>query len=177
MKKNRFSLDFQAHTIMAHALTFTPADADLLGRTADALCAYLGKPVIAEIVVETDEGFEWALFAVPLAPDDEDEHHRVQTGGPGARFLGSCGGLDLSDGQAIDCEFLWAIQLSDLTGGRYVKIDASGEETGWSDDLAELLPFELSVTELPDDEDDTTDIDDPDDDLETDDPDMGRTGH
>ncbi len=147
---------------MAHTLTFTPTETDLLGRTADALCAYLGKPVIAEIVTEPDEGFEWTLFAVPLGPDDEDEHPRVQAGGPGARFLGNCGGLDLSDGQAVDCEFLWAIQLSSLTGSRYIKVDASGEETGWSDDLTELLPFELSATEQPDDEDDTTDIDEAD---------------
>lgn len=146
---------------MALSLAFTPAEADLLGRTADALCAYMGKPVIAEIVAEADEGFEWALFAIPLGPeeDEAEDRPRVQAGGPGARFLGNCGGLDLSDGQPIDCEFLWAIQLSDQTGVRYVKVDASGEEAGWSDDLAELLPFELSETGQPDDEDDPDEVD------------------
>lgn len=140
-------------------LTFTAAEAGLLGRTADALCAYMGKPVIAEIITETDAGFEWALFALPLGPDDKDDCTRVQAGGPGARFVGNSGGLDLSDGEALDCEFLWAIQLSELTDSRCIKLDASGEETGWSDDLAELLPFQLSDIEQPDDEDDQDDLD------------------
>lgn len=164
-------------------LTFTAAEADLLGRTADALCAYMGKPVIAEIVTEPDEGFEWALFALPLGPDDEAEDRpHVQAGGHGARFLGNGGGLDLSDGQPIDCEFLWAIQLSELEGCRYIKVDAQGEEAGWSDTLSELLPFELSETSQPDDEDDTADIDEPDDDEDEDEddgdlPGAGRTLH
>ncbi|WP_322999334.1 hypothetical protein [Castellaniella sp.] len=157
-------------------LTFTAAEADLLGRTADALCAYMGKPVIAEIVTEPEEGFEWALFALPLSPGEEtDGRQHVQAGGPGARFLGNGGGLDLSDGQPIDCEFLWAIQLSELEGCRYIKVDGQGEEAGWSDTLSELLPFELTETELPDDEDDTADIDEPDDDDDI--PDAGRTLH
>ncbi len=144
---------------MSLTLTFTTAEAELLGRTADALCAYMGKPVIAEIVTEPDEGFEWALFAIPLAPEDEaDDRTPVQTGGPGARFVGNCGGLDLTDGQILDCEFLWAIQLSDLEGARFVKVDASGEEAGWTDELAELLPFALSEVEVPDDEDDPEDL-------------------
>lgn len=145
-------------------LTFTAAEADLLGRTADALCAYMGKPVIAEIVAEADEGFEWALFALPLGPGEDPEgRQRVQAGGPGARFLGNGGGLDLSDGQPVDCEFLWAIQLSALEGCRYIKVDAQGEEAGWSDTLSELLPFELSETAQPDDEDDNADIESGDD--------------
>ncbi|WP_322996838.1 hypothetical protein [Castellaniella sp.] len=141
-------------------LSFTPKDADLLGRTADALCAYMGKPVIAEIIAEPDEGFEWVLFALPLAPNDEDERPHVQAGGPGARFVGNNGGLDLADGQPIDCEFLWAIQLSELEGCRYTKVDASGEETGWSDNLAELLPFQLVDDPQPDDQDDPTELED-----------------
>ncbi|MFV0282266.1 MAG: hypothetical protein ACK5JE_00540 [Castellaniella sp.] len=125
-------------------LAFTPTETDLLGRTADALCAYLGKPVIAEIVSEPEDGYEWALFALPLGPAGEaDDRPRVQAGGPGARFLGNTGGLDLSDGQALDCEFLWAIQLSDLEGVRYIKVDAQGEEVAWTDTLTDLLPFEL----------------------------------
>ncbi|MFT0533095.1 hypothetical protein ACMHYJ_09760 [Castellaniella hirudinis] len=145
-------------------LHFTDTDADLLGRTADALCAYMGKPVIAEIVVETDDDYEWALFALPLGPDDDDDCPRVQAGGPGARFVGNQGGLDLSDGEPIDCEFLWAIQLSALEGCRYIKVDADGEETGWSDDLAELLPFQLADDPQPDDQDDPTELDEPDND-------------
>ncbi|MFC4297012.1 hypothetical protein ACFO0J_03025 [Castellaniella hirudinis] len=139
---------------MTLPLAFTPAEADLLGRTADALCAYLGKPVIAEIVAEPDEGYEWALFALPLGPKDEEgDAPRVQAGGPGARFLGNCGGLDLSDGQAVDCEFLWAVQLSDLEGVRYIKVDAHGEEVAWTDTLTDLLPFDLHEAEAPPDED------------------------
>lgn len=141
-------------------LSFTQKDTDLLGRTADALCAYMGKPIIAEIIAEPDAGFEWVLFALPLAPDDKNECSRVQAGGPGARFVGNNGGLDLADGQAVDCEFLWAIQLSELEGCRYTKVDASGEETGWSDDLAELLPFQLIDNELPDDQDDLVEPED-----------------
>ncbi|MGB3836619.1 hypothetical protein [Castellaniella sp.] len=140
---------------MASMLVFNSDETNLLGRTADALCAYMGKPVIAEIVAEPDEGFEWALFAIPLSPEEASkELAHVQVGGPGARFAGNCGGLDLSDGQSLDCELLWAIQLSNITGNRYIKVDANGEETGWSDDLAELLPFQLSEPQLPDDEDD-----------------------
>ena len=141
---------------MPLSLAFTPAEADLLGRTADALCAWLGKPVIAEIVSEPDEGYEWALFAMPLGPKDEDgDRPRVQAGGPGARFLGSCGGLDLDDGQAVDCELLWAVQLSDLESVRYIKVDAQGEEVAWTDTLTDLLPFDLQEAEAsPDDEED-----------------------
>ncbi|WP_424649002.1 hypothetical protein [Castellaniella sp.] len=150
------------HPIMTLPLAFTPAEADLLGRTADALCAYLGRPVIAEIVSETGDGYEWALFALPLAPQDDDEDKpRVQAGGPGARFLGNCGGLDLSDGQAVDCEFLWAIQLSDLEGVRYIKVDAQGEEVAWTDALTDLLPFDLQDAQAPaDDEEDEDDEED-----------------
>lgn len=144
---------------MTLPLAFTPAEADLLGRTADALCAWLGKPVIAEIVSEPDESYEWALFALPLGPKDESgDRPRVQVGGPGARFLGNCGGLDLGDGQAVDCELLWAVQLSDLEGVRYIKVDAQGEEVAWTDTLSDLLPFDLQeIAAPPDDEDEDED--------------------
>lgn len=147
---------------MTLPLAFTPAEADLLGRTADALCAYMGRPVVAEIVPEAEEGYEWVLFALPLAPQDEDgDVPRIQAGGPGARFVGNCGGLDLSDGQPVDCEFLWAVQLSDLEGVRYIKVDAQGEEIGWTDTLTDLLPFDLQEAELPpEDEDEDEDEDD-----------------
>ncbi len=152
---------------MTLSLALTPAEADLLGRTADALCAYLGKPVIAEIVAEPDEGYEWALFALPLGPKDEDgDKPRVQAGGAGARLLGNCGGLDLSDGQAVDCEFLWAIQLSSLEGVRYIKVDTQGEEVAWTDTLTDLLPFDLhDAAASPDDE--SADEDEDEDDADT----------
>lgn len=152
---------------MSLPLAFTPDEAALLGRTADALCAYLGKPVIAEIVPEPGEGFEWVLFAIPLDPSDTDEDiARVQAGGPDARVLGSQGGLNFSDGTPLDCTFLWAIQLSDQEGARFVKVDAQGEEVGWSDTLEELLPFGLGDEPGPE----ASELDDPDDLEDDDDP-------
>lgn len=139
---------------MSLPLAFTPGEAALLGRTADALCAYLGKPVIAEIVPEPGEGFEWVLFAIPLDPADTDEDiARVQAGGPDARILGSQGGLNFSDGNPLDCKLLWAIQLSDQEDARFVKVDAQGEEVGWSEALEDLLPFGLSDEPAPEPDD------------------------
>lgn len=163
-------------------LTFTPTETDLLARTADALCAWLGKPVLAEIVAQPEEGFEWALFAVPLTPQDDpdDEAARVQVGGPGARVLGSQGGLNLADGQAVDCHLLWAVQLSDALDSRFIKVDATGEEVAWSDDLGDLLPFNL--TNLPaeadeDDEDGEDEDDEEDEDDDGDDDDVEKDGN
>lgn len=141
-------------------LTFTTAQADQLGRTADALSAWLGKPVLAEIVAEPEAGYEWALFAIPLAPQEEpgESAVRVQVGGPRARLLGSRGGLGTGgDAQPLDCTLLWAVQRSNQPGRAYVKIDASGEEVAWSDDLPDLLPFDLHEPDLPDDEDENGD--------------------
>ncbi len=131
---------------MAAMLRFTQTEIDLLASTADALTAYTGKPVIAEIVADADAGFEWVLMAMPLKPaeDIQEQHASVQVGGPGARFAGSCGGLDLSDGRQLDCRLLWGIQLSDLQGVRFIKVDASGDESAWSDDLASMLPFAIT---------------------------------
>jgi hypothetical protein len=149
--------------MMPLPLAFTPDETALLGRTADALCAYLGKPVIAEIVAEPKEGFEWVLFAIPLDPSDADEDiAHVQAGGPDARILGSQGGLNFSSGNSLDCKFLWAIQLSDQKDARFVKVDAQGEEVGWSETLQDLLPFGLGDEPAPelDDLDDLEDDDD-----------------
>ncbi|TAN29716.1 MAG: hypothetical protein EPN31_05640 [Castellaniella sp.] len=144
-------------------LAFTPDETALLGRTADALCAYLGKPVIAEVVAEPGEGFEWVLFAIPLDPADTDEDiAHVQAGGPDARILGSQGGLNFSDGTPLDCKFLWAIQLSDQKDARFVKVDAQGEEIGWSETLEELLPFGLGDEPAPE-QDGRDDLEDDDD--------------
>ncbi|CAM5206158.1 putative protein OS=Castellaniella defragrans OX=75697 GN=HNR28_001271 PE=4 SV=1 [Castellaniella defragrans] len=136
---------------MPQALIFTADEIALLGRTADALCAYLGKPVVAEIVPEPDEGFEWVMFAIPLDPQDADEDAaHVQVGGPEARILGSQGGLNFADGSPLDCKFLWAIQLSDQEGSRFIKVDPQGEEVAWSDALIDLLPFGLNEEPQPD---------------------------
>ncbi len=149
-------------------LTFTADELDLLGRTADALSAYMGKPVLAEVIDAEETGFEWVLFAVPLGTDDpEDDITLVQIGGTGARILGNQGGLSFADGDAYDCEYLWAIQLSDLEGVRYIKVDQQGEEVAWSDELRNILPFALVDEPLPDDDEDEPDgdnIDDDDDD-------------
>ncbi|HUH39861.1 MAG TPA: hypothetical protein VL024_03215, partial [Castellaniella sp.] len=140
---------------MSSLLQFTDAETDLLGRTADALSAYMGKPVLAEIIHEPDEDFEWALFAVPLAPgEDSDDRAVVQVGGPGARFLGNLGGLTLEDEQPLECEFLWAIQLSSLEGVRFIKVDSEGDEVAWTNSLDEILPFDLHEAIDDEDEDD-----------------------
>lgn len=62
-----------------------------------------------------------------------------------------------------DCVFLWAIQISDEEGARFVKLDQEGDVADVSDDLAELLPFGFTEAELPDD--DEEDDDDEDDDA------------
>jgi hypothetical protein len=151
-------------------LVFNAAELDLLGRTADALSAYMGKPVLAEVIDAAETGFEWVIFAIPLADDDtEDNHIAVQIGGPGARILGNAGGLSIDSGDVYSCEYLWAIQLSPLEGVRFIKVDQEGNEIAWTDDLRELLPFALTDEPSSDDlEDDELDPDDDDDGLDID---------
>ena len=148
----------------ATPLTFTDEELDYLGRTADALSAYLGKPVLAEIIDADETGFEWVVFGIPLdVGDDADDHVIVAIGGQNARIIGNKGGIDIKDGDIYDCEYLWAIQLSDLEGVRFIKVDHDGEEVAWSDDIGGILPFELSdepVLDTDDDEDDTDEGDD-----------------
>ena len=148
----------------ATPLTFTDEELDYLGRTADALSAYLGKPVLAEIIDADETGFEWVVFGIPLdVGDDADDHVIVAIGGQNARIIGNKGGIDIKDGDIYDCEYLWAIQLSDLEGVRFIKVDHDGEEVAWSDDIGGILPFELSdepVLDIDDDEDDTDEGDD-----------------
>lgn len=147
-------------------LRFTESEIDLLGRTADAMSAWMGKPVLAQIVDAIETGFEWVLFAVPLLPEqDATDLTIVQVGGPGARIIGNKGGLPMTDSDLYDCEYLWAVQLSDLQGIRYIKVDGTGEEIAWTHDLNEIVPFDLSEAyprdaEFPDDEHDDTDPDD-----------------
>ena len=136
---------------------FSAAELDMLAKTADALSAYLGKPVLAEVVLG-EEGTEWVTYGVPMdenADADEDQVH-VQLGGPGARLLGNRGGLPPGDEDTYDCLYLWAIQISLNEGERFVKLDHDGEESVWSDNLEDVLPFALSEDPQPpeDDEDD-----------------------
>ena len=143
-------------------LRFTQAELDTLAKTADALTAYLGRPVLAEVDADED-GAEWVTFGSTLdekerSATDEDRLH-VQLGGKDARLLGQSGGLPES-ADAYDCLYLLAIQLSANEGERFVKIDDDGEESAWSDVLAEVLPFSLDEEELPpleDDEDEDED--------------------
>lgn len=148
-------------------LVFTDEELDLLGRTADALSAYMGKPVLAEIMSAEDTGFEWVIFAVPLdVQDDPDDYILVQIGGVDARYVGNTGGMTISDGEVYDCEYLWAIQLSDLEGVRYIKVDQEGDEVAWADKLQDILPFIMkdetvsSDDDDRDDDEDTPDLDD-----------------
>lgn len=147
-------------------LTFTDEEIDYLGRTADALSAYIGKPVLAEIIDADETGFEWVVFGIPLdVADDAENHVIVAIGGQNARIIGNKGGIDIKD-EVYDCEYLWAIQLSDLEGVRFIKVDHEGEEVAWSDDIGGILPFELSDEPLPDideEDDDSGDGDNADD--------------
>ena len=142
-------------------LRFTQAELDMLAKTADALTAYLGRPVLAEVDADED-GAEWVTFGSTLdekdrSAADEDRLH-VQLGGKEARLLGQSGGLPES-ADAYDCLYLLAIQLSANEGERFVKIDDDGEESAWSDVLSEVLPFSLDEEELPPLEDDEDDDD------------------
>lgn len=126
-------------------LVFTQEEIELIGHTADAMSAYMGKPVIAEIMGAEDTGAEWAAFGIPLGIDDEiDEDSTVviQLGGPDAHYAGNRGGID--DKDAYSCECLWIIQLSDDEDARYLKVDPLTQEYEASGDLRELLPFNIS---------------------------------
>ena len=130
-------------------LRFTEQELSMLGKTADGLSAYMGKAVLAEIGM--DDHAEWVIFAIPLGVDEkpDDDAMHVQLGGPGARFVGARGGLDL-DTESYDCRYLWSIQMTEDPEARFVRLDHNGDEFDFSNELAELLPFELSDEELPD---------------------------
>ena len=141
-------------------LVFTRDEIDLIGRTADAMSAYMGKPVLAEVMDANDTGAEWVAFGVPLGVDediDEEASVIIQLGGPGARFAGNRGGLGLDD-DAYTCECLWIIQLSDDDEGRYMKVDPLSQEYSVSNDLLELLPFALIDDPVPADDDEELDV-------------------
>jgi hypothetical protein len=149
------------------SLVFTADELDLLGRTADALSAYLGKPVLAEVMDAEETGFEWAIFAVPLdVNEDAADLVVVQIGGPDARIIGNQGGMKITKGEVFDCEYLWAIQLSDLEGVRFIKVDQEGDEVAWADRLNDILPFVMAeelTLDGADDEDEEEDDDQDDD--------------
>ncbi|SAI65740.1 Uncharacterised protein [Bordetella ansorpii] len=137
----------------ASVARFSQPEIDMLSKTADAMSAYLGQPVLAE--VGTDEaGLEWVSFGMTLAEDDDEKEQplHVQLGGAGTRLLGQRGGLPESV-EPYDCLFLWAIQISTNEGERFVKIDQDGEEAAWSDELVDVLPFSLQEAALEDEED------------------------
>jgi hypothetical protein len=145
-------------------LVFSTVELDLLGHTADALTAYMGKPVLAEITDAAETGSESVLFAVPLAPTDSEQGRvLVQLGGAGARILGNKGGLSIKEGDVLSCEYLWAIQLSDLEGVSFIKLDQEGDEVAWTDELREILTFAVADPAPPDDADDADEADDADD--------------
>jgi hypothetical protein len=144
----------------------------MLAKTADALSAYLGKPVLAQ-VSQTDSGAEWVAFGVPIeANASKDDHTHVQLGGADARLLGNRGGLPVNDVEFYDCVYLWAIEITTGEGERFVKLDDEGEESAWSDDLVDVLPFGLGDDELPsvDEAEEQDDEDEDDDDDEDDHP-------
>lgn len=142
------------------ALYFTDAETDLLGRTADALSAWMGKPVLAQIIDAGETGYEWVVYALPLRPEQDPEDHAVvQVGGDGARIIGNRGGLPIADGDVFLCEYLWAIQLSDTPGLRYIKLDQEGDEAAWTNELREILPFDITEPTADDDEHATDRVD------------------
>lgn len=143
-------------------LVFTADELEALGRTADALTAYLGKPVLAEVMDGDETGFEWAVFGIPLdlTETPDDDLTRVQMGGPQSQLLGNKGGVLLEAGEFYDCQLLWAIQLTDIEGLRFIKVDSTGEEVAWTDTLADILPFDASKEPAPAADDDTDDVND-----------------
>src|SRR5690606_41763843 len=106
-------------------LVFTQEEIALIGHTADALSAYMGKPVIAEIMDAEDTGAEWVAFGVPLGIEDqidEDSMGIIQLGGPGARCAGNRGGLD--DDETCSCECMRIIRWSDGDFRRDANVDS-----------------------------------------------------
>ena len=137
----------------APALQFTPTELAMLGRTADALSAYMGAVVLAE--VGRNEDTEWVVFGRAIGEDEELEKDvvHVQMGGTGTKLLGQQGGLNASLEQ-FDCVFLWAVEITDDPDERFVRLDQDGEVFDTASELATLLPFSLQEPEIdPDDED------------------------
>jgi len=128
-------------------LAFTAIEIAMLGKTADALSAYMGTAILAE--VGDNDGAQWVVFGRALgAQDDEAEDIvHVQIGGPGTQVLGQRGGLDTSV-SSYDCAFLWAIEITEDDDERFVRLDPDGEVFDAAPELAMLLPFTLEEPEL-----------------------------
>ncbi len=137
-------------------LAFSASELTMLGKTSDALTAYMGTAILAE-VGETD-GAQWVIFGRALDQEEAigaDIVH-VQMGGPGTKVLGQRGGLE-TDKSAYDCAFLWAIEITPDEEERFIRLDPQGEVFDTAPELAMLLPFTLEEPELPEDiEDDTS---------------------
>lgn len=132
-------------------LTFSNADIELLARTADALSAYIGKPVLAEIMDAEETGYEWVAFAIPLDINEDDANIPViQIGGANTRLIGSQGGVHVNANETYSCRFLWAIQCADIGPIRFIKVNQEGDEIGWAEELVELLPFDFDDEADPD---------------------------
>lgn len=135
------------------ALVFSTEDIELLARTADALSSYLGKPVLVELIDASETGFEWAIFAIPLdINEDDNDIPVVQIGGANAQLLGSQGGVHVNENETYTCRFMWAVQRTDLDPVKYIKVNHHGEENAWGETLQEILPFDLSSDTLADDD-------------------------
>jgi len=134
---------------------FSAAERAMLGKTADALSAYLGAAVLAEI--GTTDGVQWVIFGRALGEQDDvpDDAVRVQLGGVGSDVLGQKGGL-ATDQQSFDCTFLWAIEVTDDEIERFIRLDSAGEIFDSANQLTDLLPFSLEEPVVADegDEDD-----------------------
>lgn len=132
-------------------LKFSESEIRMLGSTADALSAYMGAAVLAEIG-DTD-GAQWVIFARALdqhVQPGKDVVH-VQMGGPGSLVLGQRGGLE-TDQTSYDCELLWAIEITDDPEDRFVRLNPQGEAFDSAQDLTDLLPFSLTEPEIMDDD-------------------------
>lgn len=138
------------------ALHFTAAELTMLGKTADALTAYMGTAILAEIG-QTD-GAQWVIFARALADDEtpSDDTVHVQVGGPGSQVIGQGGGLEVNK-VVYDCAFLWAIEITPDSEERFVRLDQQGEVFDVAPELAMLLPFNVAEPDLPPDIDDQSD--------------------
>lgn len=137
-------------------LAFSPTELTMLGKTADALTAYMGTAILAE-VGET-EGAQWVIFGRALAQDEPagDDIVHVQMGGPDTQVLGQGGGLDTHQ-VVYDCAFLWAIEITDDPEERFVRLDPEGEVFDAAPELTMLLPFHIEEPELPAQVDDQSD--------------------
>ncbi len=124
----------------------------MLGKTADALTAYMGTAILAEVGQTQDA--QWVIFARALDQQEDvgDDIVHVQMGGPGSQVLGQRGGLE-TDKIPYDCAFLWAIEITPDEQERFVRLDPEGEVFDTAPELAMLLPFTLEEPELADDVD------------------------